>query len=103
MSDEKLPVPPPDKDAQIAMLKLRVQAAEAALYAFETHLREEFLAKFVQPVVQKMHQLNQQFPLGDETTEGAQKIAVDAIRASMPEYKDKTDAELLQLFFRRSQ
>lgn len=103
MADEKLPVPPPDKDAQIAMLRLRVQAAEAALYAFETHLREEFLAKFVQPVVKQMHALNQQFPLGDETPEGAQKIAIDAIRAAMPEHRDKSDAELMQLFFRRAQ
>lgn len=100
MTTENLPPPPPDKDAEIAMLRMRVQAAEAALYEFERHMREDFLAKFVQPIVQQMHDLNKQFPLGDDTPAGAQKIAVDAIRAAMPEHKGKTDAEIAQLFFR---
>lgn len=97
---DKLPPPPPDKDAQIAMLKMRVHAAEAALYAFEEHIRVSLLEKFVQPVVKQMHALNAQFPLQDDTPDGAKKIALDAIRASMPELRDKSDAELVQLYFR---
>jgi hypothetical protein len=97
---DKLPVPPPDKDAEIALLKMRVHAAETALYAMETFIREDLLEKFVQPIVKSMHQISQQFPVGDTTAEGAQKIAVDAIRASMPQYKGSTDGEILQLFFR---
>lgn len=94
------PTPPPDKDAEIALLKMRVHAAETALYAFETFLREDLLEKFVQPVVKQMHAISQQFPVGDTTAEGAHKIAVDAIRVSMPQYKNSTDAEILQLFFK---
>jgi len=96
---DNLPAPPPDKDAEIAMLKMRVHASEAALYAIETMLREDVLDKFVQPIVKQMHALSQQFPIGDDTTEGARKIALDAIRVSMPQYKDSTDAELTALFF----
>lgn len=95
-----LPVPPPDKDEEIALLKMRVHAAETALYAMETFIREDLLEKFVQPVVKQMHAISQQFKVNDDTPEGVQKIAVDAIRASMPQYKDSTDAELLQLFFK---
>jgi len=97
---DKLPPPPPDKDAEIALLKMRVHAAETALYAIETFVREDVLEKFIQPIVKQMHALSQQFPVGDTTPEGVQKIAVDAIRASMPEYKTKSDAEILQLFFK---
>lgn len=95
-----LPPPPPDKDAEIALLKMRVHAAETALYAIETFIREDVLEKFVQPIVKKMHAFSQQFPVGDATAEGVQKIAVDAIRASMPQYAKSTDAEILQLFFK---
>jgi len=100
MTTPVLPTPPPDKDAEIALLKMRVHAAETALYAFETYLREEVLEKFVQPVVKQMHAISKQFPIGDASTAGAQKIAVDAIRASMPQYASSTDAEILQLFFK---
>lgn len=97
---EKTPTAPPDKDAEIAMLKMRVHAAEAALYAMETHIREDLLEKFVQPIVKQMHALNAQYPLQDDTPDGAKKIALDALRASMPEMKDKTDDEIVQLYFR---
>jgi hypothetical protein len=99
---DKLPVPPPDKDAEIALLKMRVHAAETALYAMETFIREDLLEKFVQPIVKQMHQIGTTFDIGDTSTEGAQKIAVDAIRAAMPQYKHSTDAEIVSLFFRKA-
>jgi hypothetical protein len=91
--------PPPDKDAENALLRMRVQAAEAALYAFEEGLRG-FLETTVQPTVKQMHALNKKFPIGDDTTAGAQLIAVNAIRAAMPEHRGKTDAELLAMYFK---
>lgn len=92
------PVAPPDMEAENHLLRMRVHASEAALYAFETELRE-LLEKRIQPIVRQMHALSQQFPIGDDTSEGARGLALNAIRASMPQYKDSTDEQLLQLFF----
>lgn len=99
MNTSTTPTLPPDLESQNAVLKMRVQAAEAALYQFEQSL-SNMLTTFVQPIVKQMHALNQQFPLGDDTHDGAQAIALNAIRAAMPEHKDKTDEELKQLYFR---
>lgn len=93
------PLQPPDKDTEIAILRMRVQAAEAALYAIETNFRNT-LETFVQPIVRQMHSINDRFPLGDSSISGVQRIAIDAIRASMPEHVDKTDEQLAALFFK---
>lgn len=96
----KTPPPPPDKESEMAVLRLRVHAAETALYAIEEFVRKSLLGEFIQPVVKTMHEINAQFPLGDDTPQGAAQVAINAVRAAMPQYKDASDDEIRRLFFR---
>ena len=82
----------PDKDKAIAMLTLRAQAAELALYQLADRARE--LSASIDEVVRKVHAVNKQYPLGDDTTEGMKRIVVNAIRASVPEALKLDDATI---------
>lgn len=89
---------PPDLRTENDMLRMRAHAAELALYQIEEGLRK-FLEESVQPVVKRLHEINRAFPLGDDTSDGVQQIMIRGIRASVPGMADKTDAEIVTLFF----
>lgn len=88
-----------DKDKQIALLRFRAGAAESALLSFIGQLQE--LAAAVTTYGTRLQELNKQFPIGDETPDGAKAIAIDAIRAADPAWADKTDAEIEAAFFKQ--
>ena len=79
-----------------AMLRYRVMAAELALYQLGDAMRSQ--SAHADAVVRKVHELNQQFPLGDADLDGVQNITVQAIRASVPGAADLTPAEVKARF-----
>ena len=96
MSTVKIP-PPPDAAAALDLWKYRAHAAEMACYAMETQIRETVLP-YMQAIVEKIHALNEKFPIGDGSAEGQRTLMLKAVRFSMPEYAEKSDEELLTLF-----
>jgi hypothetical protein len=97
MTEEKQVVPPPpDESSLVDLHKYRAHASEVALYSLHAKLKDTL--DFAESVLKQVHELNKQFPLGDDTPTGTQQLAIKAIRAAMPEMRDKTDTEVLALF-----
>jgi hypothetical protein len=83
-----------------AVLRLRAHAAETAMYSVEETLRKTLLEGFIQPIVRRFHELAKQFPIdGEKSTDGVQRIAIDAVKAQRPELAKLSDAEILRTVF----
>jgi hypothetical protein len=83
---------PPDLQAQLEMMRYRAHVAEMVLYKTEESLVA--LLKGFQPMVRQMHELNKQFPLGDESIESAASIAANAVK-HLPEYAGLTSDQII--------
>jgi hypothetical protein len=96
MSDIVIP-PPPDELSLLQVYKYRAHAAEMGVYAIEEMLRTNVMP-YIQGMVKHLHALNEKFPLGDNTVDGAKDLFLKAVRQSMPEYVGLTDNEIMGKF-----
>lgn len=78
---------------ELAMLRYRAMAAELALYQIADALRAQ--SSGADAVLQKVHALNQQFPLGDGDVAGITRVTVGALRATMPGADKLTDEQIM--------
>lgn len=81
---------------EVAMLRYRCMAAELALYQMADAQRTS--SAHADEVLKKVHSLNAQFPLGDGDLDGITRLTLQALRATMPELDNATDAELQARF-----
>lgn len=79
-------------ERQNRILHLRCSAAELALYQLEERVRA--VHADIAAVVRKVHEVNEQFPLGDGPDTGPIDLVVKAIRASVPGAAAMTDAQI---------
>lgn len=76
-----------------AMLRYRAMAAELALYQMADALRAQ--SSGADAVLQKIHALNKQFPLGDGDPAGITRVTIGALRATMPGAAELTDEQIM--------
>jgi cell division protein FtsB len=84
---------------QLARVTLRAHAAEMMLYSLNDALQAmkadvDRLAQDVAQAAQKIHDLNDKYPLGDGTPEQTRDMLIKALRASVPVMASKSDAEI---------
>jgi hypothetical protein len=73
---------------QLARTTLRAHSAEMMLYSLNGAVQA------MRADVQKLHDLNDKYPLGDGTPAGVRDMLVKALRASVPGMATKTDDEI---------
>lgn len=78
---DKLP-PSVQEPVTDALLRFRAHAAEVALLTMIQQLQA--MLKQAETFGARLQEINKQFPLGDETEEGARNLQFDAIRAQVP-------------------
>jgi hypothetical protein len=83
--------PPPDKDAQLDMLRYRCHVAELTVYRMVDSNRE--MLKGFESVLKQIHELNKKYPLGDETSQASMQLAVNAVR-TLPAFAGMTDDQI---------
>jgi hypothetical protein len=75
-----------------ALLRFRAHAAEVALLTLVGQLQS--LLKQAEEFATRLQEINRQFPLGDDTPEGARDLQFDAIRAQVPQLAHLSNDQL---------